>query len=300
MASTNFTGLKPFLKWAGGKTSMLPALRQYLPIGLCNIGKYDCYVEPFVGGGGTAFYVIGDSVDNKKIVINDSNKDLINCYTCVRDNTNEIISILKDFEKDYISVKKENQREKYRYYRSLFNSDGVNPVESAALLILLNKTCFNGLYAVNKNGKFNAAWGVYKNTQLFDYDVIRADGEKLKSVEIMFGDYKMTERFSGERTFYYLDPPYRPLYKTSSFVLYTKDRFEDNEQIELSKFVNRISENGSKFALSNSDGNFADVKNDFIDSLYSKYKIHRVSSKRCIGAAQSNKRNVGEIIVTNI
>lgn len=212
---------KPFLKWAGGKGQLLGEIERYYPF---DGGKITKYAEPFVGGGAVLFDILSRyRLDT--VYISDINAELINTYSAIRDCPDQLIDLLIDMQSEYLSMDTDARREYYTSARSRFNKFKSSTVKSgdpelAALMIFLNRTCFNGLYRVNKKGWFNVPMGSYKNPQICDEPNLRAVSEKLQDVEIVCGDYRQSADFIDEHTFAYFDPPYRPLTDTSNFTAY--------------------------------------------------------------------------------
>ena len=166
-------------------------------------------------------------------------------------------------------------------------------------MIFLNKTCFNGLYRVNKSGCFNVPMGSYKNPLICDENNLRAISEKLQKVTIICGDYTKLINLINENTFVYFDPPYRPLTNTASFTSYTENSFDDKKQIELSNFINEIHKKGAKILLSNSDPKNSNPKHNFFDILYSDYKIKRVDATRMINCSGKSSGKIKELLISN-
>ena len=166
-------------------------------------------------------------------------------------------------------------------------------------MIFLNKTCFNGLYRVNKKGLFNVPIGSYKNPLICDEDNLRAVSEKLQNVIIVCGDYKKAEEFIDEKTFVYFDPPYRPLTDTASFTAYTENLFNDNEQIELANFVDAMHARGAKIVVSNSDPKNSNTEDDFFDEIYKSHKIKRVGATRMINCNGEARGKITELLISN-
>ena len=166
-------------------------------------------------------------------------------------------------------------------------------------MIFLNKTCFNGLFRVNKKGFFNVPMGSYKNPLICDEKNLREVSDKLQNVEIVCGDYKKAANFIDENTFVYFDPPYRPLTETASFTAYTENLFNDDEQIELAKFVESMHKKGAKIVVSNSDPKNANEEDDFFDNIYSKHKIRRVEATRMINCNSEARGNIKELLISN-
>lgn len=245
---------KPFLKWAGGKGQLLKEIESYYPF---ESGKITKYAEPFVGGGAVLFDIL-NKFDLEQVYISDINAELINTYCTIRDDIDALIERLWALQNEYVPLGTDKRREYYTAKRERFNAlkadISVNAdTEKAALMIFLNKTCFNGLYRVNKKGFFNVPMGAYKNPMICDKTNLRAVSEKLSGVKIVCGDYRESAAFIDEKTFAYFDPPYRPLTDTASFTAYTENAFDDNAQIELAHFVDAMHEKGARVVVSNSN-----------------------------------------------
>ena len=271
--------VRPFLKWAGGKGQLLKEIEKYYPF---ENGKITKYAEPFVGGGAVLFDILS-KYDLDEIYISDINAELINTYVIIREHIEEIIDLLAKYQNEYVSLENEGRKECYIQKRSRFiEINKEKSIEKAALMIFLNKTCFNGLYRVNKKGLFNVPMGAYKNPLICDEKNLRSVSEKLRNVKIICGDYRQSADFIDEHTFVYFDPPYRPLTATASFTSYSENEFGDKQQIELGKFVDEISAKGAKIVVSNSDPMNNDESDNFFDELYSNYTIVRAIAKRMI------------------
>lgn len=291
--------IKPFVKWVGGKGRLLPQLDDLLPKDFAERRKVR-YIEPFVGGGAMLFHVLKNYSNVESVVINDINPELMTCYSVVRDRPEELIASLNSIQGKYFDFDGEEERKVfYLQKRKLFNIGNVGEVEKTALFLFLNRTCFNGLYRVNKSGLFNVPFGKYANPTICDEALIMADSEALQAVEIMTGDFEQTfERAVGD-TFFYLDPPYRPVSATSCFEDYTKQGFGDDEQIRLKKFCDKIQNSGYDFMLSNSDGLHSGNGDCFFDDLYREYQIDRVMAHRNVSAIASKRGKISEILVHN-
>ncbi len=290
------TDVKPFLKWVGGKTQLLEEINKYYP------EKINKYCEPFVGGGAVLFDVL-TKFHPKEVLINDINPELTNTYVQIKNNVNDLITLLSAWQSNYLSLDTDARKEDFYEKRNHFNElilAKEDSVEKAALMIYLNKTCFNGLYRVNSNGLYNVPSGVYKNPLICNSDNLRAVSKVLKDVQILTGPYSQTESFIDKNTFVYIDPPYRPLTKTSAFTSYSKDGFDDDKQIELGNFVARIhnSGNGAKVLLSNSDPKNTNPNDNFFDDLYKDFDIRRVNASRMINSNASRRGAITEIMVT--
>ena len=289
---------RPFVKWAGGKGQLLNVILQEIPFS--NSDSF-VYVEPFVGGGAVLFAVLQQFPKIKKAIINDINQDLINAYLVIRDNLDSLLEILCELDFKYNNLFTDPEKRKIFYYtkRDEFNTSAMDNIERAALFIFLNKTCFNGLYRVNSKGKFNVPIGRYKHPKICDRENLKAVSEALQKVEILQGDFEQTLRFAASDKLYYLDPPYRPISETSSFTTYTGGGFDDNEQIRLKHFCDRLTEKGAKWILSNSDPKNIKPDDNFFDDLYRDYKIKRVKAKRYINSKADGRGEIYEILIKN-
>lgn len=246
--------VKPFLKWAGGKGQLLKEIEKFYPF---ENGKITKYAEPFVGGGAVLFDVLSKH-DLEEIYISDINAELINTYRIIRDDLDALVEALYAMQNDFLTLDANSRKDYYMEKRKQFNALKVDDnekisIEKAALMIFLNKTCFNGLYRVNKKGFFNVPMGSYKNPMICDEKNLRAVSEKLQRVTIVCGDYRKSANFIDENTFVYFDPPYRPLTDTANFTAYTENLFNDQKQIELAGFVDDMHRKGAKIVVSNSE-----------------------------------------------
>ena len=285
---------KPFVKWVGGKTQLIEQLEALLP---ADFDKWEnvTYIEPFVGGGAMLFYMLQTHSNIKSTVINDINADLTTCYKVVRDNPAELVSALQEIQAEYYALPNEPARKDFFLRRrDEFNTKALDPIRNTTLFFFLNRTCFNGLYRVNKSGLFNVPFGRYETPMICDPATIYADSELLQRVEILTGDYQQTLAKAKGNTLFYFDPPYRPLSNTSSFNDYTKEAFNDLAQKRLRDFCNEVAAAGYKFMLSNSD-----CKDGFFDDLYLQYQIARVWAARSVNANASKRGKLQEILVHN-
>lgn len=290
---------KPFIKWVGGKGQLIEQLTNLLPKDFC-CWKDTTYIEPFVGGGAMLFYMLQHFPNIKHAVINDINTDLTTCYQTIRDNAEELILSLKNIEEYYLSIKEEEERKSFfMSVREQYNQKNLAPVDNTTKFIFLNRTCFNGLYRVNKSGLFNVPFGKYKNPKICDPQTIRKDSELLQRVEILNGDFEETFNYAKGNTLFYFDPPYRPLSDTSSFNDYTKESFNDDAQIRLKEYCDRINNAGYSFMLSNSDCKGKTESDNFFDILYKDYQIERVWASRSINANPNKRGKLTEILVHN-
>ena len=291
--------LKPFVKWVGGKGQLIEEIEKMLPSdGEKVLTKY---AEPMVGGGALLFNVLS-RYQFDELYISDINPELINAYIAIKQNVEALIKRLNEMQMTFLPLD-ENGR-KYYYYnvRDKFNtvklSDSTS-AEKAAYFIFLNKTCFNGLYRVNRKGLFNVPMGSYKNPTICDADNLRNIHEALQNVTIVCGDYSQSQSFIDSETFVYLDPPYRPISETSAFTSYNSDAFDDNEQIRLAKFIDEINAAGAKIVLSNSDPKNVNEEDNFFDNLYKNYKINRVEASRAINSKGDKRGKINELLICN-
>ena len=296
---THKVELKPFVKWVGGKGQLIEEIEKMLPSdGEKVLTKY---AEPMVGGGALLFNVLS-RYQFDELYISDINPELINAYIAIKQNVEALIKRLNEMQMTFLPLD-ENGR-KYYYYnvRDKFNtvklSDSTS-AEKAAYFIFLNKTCFNGLYRVNRKGLFNVPMGSYKNPTICDADNLRNIHEALQNVTIVCGDYSQSQSFIDSETFVYLDPPYRPISETSAFTSYNSDAFDDNEQIRLAKFIDEINAAGAKIVLSNSDPKNVNEEDNFFDNLYKNYKINRVEPTRAINRKGDKRRKINELLICN-
>lgn len=289
---------KPFVKWAGGKGNLLNILEAQLPADFKS-QKDVTYIEPFVGGGAMLFHLLNVHRNIGRVVINDINKDLIKCYSLVKENPQALIELLKPFEQRYYELD-ENARRAYFYeVRSRYNTAALNENERAAYFIFLNQTCFNGLYRENANGGFNVPFGSYKKPKICNVDVIMADHKLLSNVVITCGDYKSVFHYLGEGyNFVYLDPPYRPLLGSSNFKHYSKSGFGDPEQVELKTFCDKLTQKGCKLMLSNSDSTNEDGSSYF-EALYNGYSFDIILAPRYINAYAEKREKQKEVLIKN-
>lgn len=287
--------VKPFIKWAGGKTQLLNTIREKYPE---NIKKY---CEPFVGGGAVLFDIL-TNFQPEEVFINDINNELINTYIHIRDNVEDIIISLSDTQEIFWNMDN-NQRKEYFYIQRDKLNNGIknnmNDVSMAVLFIFLNKTCFNGLYRVNSKGLYNVPIGSYKKPLICDADNLRLISSLLKNVIIKCGDYSECADFIDNKTFVYIDPPYRPLSETSSFTSYSKTVFDDKQQIQLSEFTEYISGKGAKVLASNSDPKNTDKNDNFFDNIYKNFNITRVKASRMINSKGVGRGTLNELLISN-
>lgn len=288
----------PFVKWAGGKRQLISTYQQLFPVELKE-GKITEYVEPFVGGGAILFHIL-QNYKVERAYINDINAELINCYKCIKENVKEVIARLTKLEKAYHAS--EDKKSFYYEARDRFNSRSLKAefdYEKCADFILLNRTCYNGLYRVNRSGKFNVPCGRFDNPIICDRENLELCSKLLQKVEISAGDYQSFLKKIKKNTFVYFDPPYRPLVKSVSFTSYDSTVFNDEAHIRLADNFKKLNDKGCKLMLSNSDPKNVDAADSFFDELYKDFDIKRVNARRIINCQAGKRSAITEIVVTN-
>lgn len=290
---------KPFLKWAGGKTQLINDIEKSLPTDLTK-SKFT-YVEPFVGSGAVLFWMLKTFPNIEKAVINDINADLINTYKTIATKPKELISILEILQNEFHSLEGCEDDKKVYYYkkREIYNTRKEEQSGQAALFIFINRTCFNGLYRVNKNNLYNVPMGGYKKPTICDTENILAVSKALQKVEILCGDYEQTLDYANPKSLFYFDPPYKPLSQTSSFTSYSKDEFDDQDQVRLKNFCSKLNILDHHWLLSNSDVKGKDINDNFFDDLYSDFNIMRVDARRNINSNPEKRGSLKELLITN-
>lgn len=294
---------RPFLKWAGGKTQLLPVLIESLPPRPKD--GYN-YAEAFLGGG-ALFFELTNRGWIKTATLNDANPELILCYRTIRDSIAVVLKELRNIETAFPDGL-ELQSDFFYEARKEWNSKICETVESypqnlvgrrVALTIFLNKTCYNGLFRVNSKGKFNTPFGKYKNPKICDEANLRSVSESLQNVELLCGDYSELNNKESTSEFIYFDPPYRPLTTSASFTAYNKSGFNDENQKELANFVESVSKKGIQILLSNSDPKVANPDDEFFDELYEEFHIKRILASRMINSKGDGRGKITEILVSN-
>lgn len=268
----------PVVKWVGGKRQIIDQIIKYVP------KKFSTYYEPFLGGGAVLF-----ELQPGKAVANDINSELINLYEVIKDNVEELIEDLKQHknEEDYFYMIRELDRDKDKYNK-------LTPVQRASRNIYLNKTCYNGLFRVNKAGEFNTPFGNYKNPNIVNEITLRAVSNYFNMARITFTckDFEEVLKVAKKGDFVYLDPPYYPVSDTASFTGYDKSGFDSDEQTRLKKACDKLDDKGVKFLLSNS-------ATDFIKDLYRDYRIEVIQAKRAINSKADKRGEIDEVLVMN-
>ena len=289
---------KPFIKWVGGKTQLIESIEKALPKNFSDI-KNVTYIEPFVGGGAILFWILQQYPNITTSVINDINPDLTTAYKTIKETPFELCDFLQIIQDEYLPLDENKRKEYYLNKRERFNTKLLDPVENTALFIFLNRTCFNGLYRVNSKGLFNVPFGRYANPKICDKQTIFADSEILQKVEILTGDFEDTLKYATNNSLFYFDPPYKPLSATSSFNSYTKEDFNDLEQIRLRDFCEKIDLLGYNFILSNSDVKGKNPNDNFFFYLYKQFSIKRVFATRMVNANAEKRGKLTELLITN-
>lgn len=294
------------MKWAGGKTQLIEQFLEYFPKELRNGGLVN-YYEPFLGSG-AVFFFIANNYSIKSAYLSDINEDLVLTFNVVQKNVKGLIDELYDLKKNYLA-KNETKREEFFYeIRTKFNQEKSKIdfsnyddgwLNRAAMMIFLNKTCFNGLFRLNRKGEFNVPFGKYKNPAIFDEENLLAVSEVLKIAEIVTTDFEKIKTKIKKHFFIYFDPPYRPISDTSSFTSYSKHNFTDGDQKRLAQLYHDLGKNGNKLMLSNSDPKNENGKDDFFEELYKGFNIQRVKANRIINCMSEKRGKINELLITN-
>lgn len=267
----------PILKWVGGKRQLFNEIKKYIP-------EYKIYYEPFLGGGAVFF-----GLQPERAVVNDINTSLMCVYQVIRDHTDELIEELKQHknEADYFYKIRNWDRDKEAYDRK-------SDIQKASRIIYLNKTCYNGLFRVNRAGEFNAPFGRYKNPGIVNEKVLRAMADYLRhpGITLMNTDFEEALRGSQKGDFVYFDPPYDPVSDSANFTGYDMRGFDREEQKRLKLLCDVLNKKGTKFLLSNS-------ATDFIFDLYKEYKIKIIKAKRSVNSRADRRGEVDEVLIRN-
>jgi DNA adenine methylase len=297
---------RPVLKWAGGKTQLLRHLSQRLPPEI-NSGEITRYVEPFVGAGALFLYVT-QKFPLVSPYIFDLNEEIILLYRVIKKSPNKLIHELDLLESEYFSGNNQEKELLFYHVRNLFNQrkpeinfQKYDPqwVKRAAFSIFLNRTCYNGLFRMNRKGEFNVPFGKYEDPHILNKNNLKEVAGLLKKTNIITGDFAICKKFVDNKTFVYFDPPYRPLNITSSFTSYSRAGFSDRDQNRLAELYKELDKRGAKIMLSNSDPRNADPDDSFFEELYSDYTIERIPARRIINCNGSHRGEINELIITN-
>lgn len=275
---------KPFLKWVGGKGRLLDQLMPYFIEARKYEGKY---FEPFFGGG-AAFFALAPVTGQ----INDVNKALMSAYQNVKDNVEAVIGELEVLEQEYLPLNASSRQDYYYERRTEYNQESHETVHKTALLIFLNKTCYNGVYRENRSGGFNVPHGRYANPTICDATTLRTTSGALQYVAISSGSFEDAVKDAKMNDFVYFDPPYYPLTPTSSFTSYSADNFNDDDQRHLKRVMDDLTKRGVKVAISNSSA-------PFIVDLYKEYRQEKIMAGRSINSVGTDRGKVAEILILN-
>ena len=297
---------KPFLKWAGGKTQLLYEFASRLPSEF-EQGRITRYIEPFVGGGAMFFY-ISQLFPIQESILCDVNPELILTWQTVKADVDSLIDALARLQDEYHALDDSGRMALFYEIRDSLNEErramnygeyGVSWVRRASQHIFLNRTCFNGLFRLNSKGEFNVPFGRYKNPTIVSEKNLKKASALLANTTILLGDFNQCLEYIGQETFVYIDPPYRPLNKTSHFTSYSQDGFSEDDQIRLCTFYKNADTAGAKLMLSNSDPKNEDPTDHFFDDLYNGYHIERVQAKRIINSVAEKRGEINELIIRN-
>ncbi len=297
---------KPFLKWAGGKTQLLDQFSMFFPEELKD-GIIENYYEPFLGSG-AVFFFIAQNYNIKNAYLSDINEELILTFNTVKKDASSLIEELKNLKEEYNLFGEKEQELFFYRVREIYNQEKTKIdyknyskewIKRAAKMIFLNKTCFNGLFRLNRKGEFNVPFGRYKNPGIIDEENLLRSSEVLQNAEIFITDFENVKNRISNNFFIYFDPPYRPISKTSSFTSYSKYDFNDEDQIRLAQLYKELGKNGNKLMLSNSDPKNENPNDDFFENHYKEFNIYRVKATRMINCKGNKRGPINELIITN-
>ena len=304
MKTTSEIQAKPFLKWVGGKGQLINQMKEFFPPEFVATKRIEKYFEPFVGGG-AVFFWLSQEYQIKKAYLYDINTEIITAYQTVRDSMDALIHELKNLETEYLRLRRSNREKFYYLKRNEYNAyisekRKNNVVRRTALMIFLNKTCFNGLFRVNSQGLFNVPSGRYENPTICDETNLMAVNAILKGAEIECRDFSSCLGKADNKSLVYFDPPYRPISKTANFTGYIKDGFSDRDQIRLKDVCSKLTKRGVKVILSNSDPKNVNPHDNFFDDLFKdNYKIERLQATRMINCDAQRRGIIKEILIMN-
>ena len=297
---------KPFLKWAGGKRQLLAQLEVHFPPQLHN-GEISRYAEPFVGSG-ALFFEVYQNYPIQECLLADVNPELILVYKTIQQDVNGLIDRLGEIEMHYLELDPDQRKDFYYQIRAGYNLQretfqyqefDSEWILRAAYMLFLNRTGYNGLFRLNSKGEFNVPYGRYKKPRILDAENLRRVAALLHGVSIQYGDFGDTADFVNERTLVYFDPPYRPLSSTAHFTSYSKERFDDQQQLRLADFYRQLDAEGAKLMLSNSDPHNVDPQDDFFDRAYRGFRIERLKARRNINRDADKRGQISELLVLN-
>jgi DNA adenine methylase len=298
---------KPFLKWAGGKSQLLAQFERLYPLELKQ-GRIKRYIEPFIGGG-AVFFEVAQKYEIESAYLYDINVELVLAYKVIQKAPEKLIERLYKLSEIYKGFTEDRRKSFFYEIRDSYNSQRANIdyqrysenwVLRAAMLIFLNRTCFNGLFRLNSKGGFNVPHGRYANPRILDEENLIAVSRLLRNAEILAGDFELCEKAITANSFIYFDPPYRPLNKTSSFTSYSTFDFNDEQQARLADFFRGLDNKyDSKLMLSNSDPKNEALEDTFFEELYHGFYINQVFANRMINSNSSGRGQISELLITN-
>ncbi|MEK7487620.1 MAG: Dam family site-specific DNA-(adenine-N6)-methyltransferase [Planctomycetota bacterium] len=299
--------VKPFLKWAGGKSRLIPQFQFFFPPELLD-GSIEIYCEPFLGGG-ALFFWLTQQISFKQIYLYDISGPLILIYRVIQQEVNALIENLQTITESYLKTPLTSRadyfyriRQQYNQRTCRMNFRQYKPswISCATELLFLNKTCYNGLFRFNKKGEFNAPFGQYKNPKIFYPENLKGVSRLLQPAILQYGPFEQCKSVVNERTFIYFDPPYRPLNSTSRFTSYSRHLFGEAEQLRLARLCKDLHQKKRiKFMLSNSDPKNQNPNDDFFERTYKNFFIHRVHAKRLINSKKECRGTITELLITN-
>lgn len=271
---------RPFVKWAGGKSQLLKRLERHFP------KNFWTYYEPFLGGGAVFFHLV-ERHPRFNVVLSDINKELITAYRVVKERVEDLVRKLGNYKAKYKLAPE-------KYYYEVRSQEPSGDVEKVARLIFLNKTCYNGLYRVNKEGKFNVPFGRYKNPKICDKENLRRVSQALRwsNAKLLAVDYQEATKIAREGDFIYFDPPYQPVSSTANFTSYTRSGFSIEDQEQLGRWFQELDKRGCQILLSNSD------TREVLD-IYDGYYIERVQALRAISCKGNRRKGHTELVISN-
>ncbi len=296
---------KPFIKWAGGKSQLIPEIAKRLPQYITSGRPYQ-HIEPFCGSAAVAFYLLESRHPPTKIILNDINTDLIDLFKVIKFHPQDLLNFLKTIQNEYNGLLGKEEKKPYYYdRREQFNQRKDDPIKRAGLFIFLNRAGFNGLYRVNSKNEFNVPIGNYKQPKFVFEDGILKASKLLQNValyNLSFEDILDKVNYGEDKevpAFFYFDPPYKPLNESSNFTSYAKGSFHDADQLKLKQFCDLLDRQGYQWLLSNSDTTNFDPSNTFFDDLYANYTVERVKASRSINSKGNKRGQINELLIRN-
>lgn len=299
--------VKPFLKWAGGKSQVIRQIIKYLPNEL-KIGKINKYFEPFLGSGALFFYILENFPSIEKFYLSDINNELINTYKAIKENVTEVIFRLCSYEVEYCQYEADEKEKYYYAQRDIYNTlikknkeikENNLDIKIAALFIFLNRTCYNGLYRVNANGDFNVPFGRHNSPKICDQQNLLIVSRALSKCELDNHSYEKTEKNVDNSSFVYFDPPYLTINDSKNFTKYSSENFIASDHKALAKFYKKLDIIGAKLMLSNSISHITDKNNDTYIDLYKGFHQETISAKRSINCSIEKRNSVNETLIIN-